>query len=165
MEEHLTLLSPLLTLWEWGFESIDIIERGLRRMRTWYEAISLCTAIFDLLFYHEIGILKCEAKFVFWRQWKLISVQNPMCHMAKQKNGSVILGKLVRYIHFFFYLFVHTACRILLPWPGLEPVPSAVKVQCLKHWTTREFPDSFLFYPITKSSDVEAGRLTTNTNS
>ena len=33
-------------------------------------------------------------KFVFWRQWKLISVQNAMCHMAKQDNGSVILGKL-----------------------------------------------------------------------
>ena len=103
MEEHLPLLSPLLTLWEWGFESIDTTERGLRRMRTWCEAIILCTVIFDLLFYHEKGILKSEAKFVFWRQWKLISVQNPMCHMAKQKNGSVILGKLVRYLHFFFY--------------------------------------------------------------
>ena len=52
--------------------------------------------------------------------------------MAKQKNGSAILGKLVSYLFiyylFIYFKFVHTACRILVPWPGIEPVPSAVKV-------------------------------------
>ena len=63
------------------------------------------------------GFQKVRQKFVFWRQWKLISVQNPMCHMAKHKNGNVILGKLVRYLNSFFFKFkfVHTACRILVP--------------------------------------------------
>ena len=28
---------------------------------------------------------------------------------------------------------------------GVEPVPLAVKVQSLDHWTTREVPASFLF--------------------
>ena len=32
------------------------------------------------------------------------------------------------------------ACSILVPWPGIEPAPSAVKAQRLNHWITREFP-------------------------
>ena len=30
------------------------------------------------------------------------------------------------------------ACRILVPRPGIEPVPPAVEVQSLNHWTARE---------------------------
>ena len=30
------------------------------------------------------------------------------------------------------------ACRTLVPKPGIEPMPSAVKVLSLNHWTTRE---------------------------
>ena len=29
---------------------------------------------------------------------------------------------------------------ILIPWPGIEPGPSAVKVPSPNHWTAREFP-------------------------
>ena len=32
------------------------------------------------------------------------------------------------------------ACGILVPLPGIEPRPSAVKAQSPNHWTTREFP-------------------------
>ena len=32
------------------------------------------------------------------------------------------------------------ACRILVPWPGIEPVPPAVEVQSFNHWTTNEVP-------------------------
>ena len=41
------------------------------------------------------------------------------------------------------YLFIwpqHAACGILLPRPGIEPQPSAVKAWSPNHWTTREFP-------------------------
>ena len=31
-------------------------------------------------------------------------------------------------------------CRILVPWPGIEPVPPAVEAQSLNHWTAREVP-------------------------
>ena len=30
------------------------------------------------------------------------------------------------------------ACRILVPQPGIEPVPPAVEVQSPNHWTTKE---------------------------
>ena len=39
----------------------------------------------------------------------------------------------------FLYLFGQAACRILVPWPGIEPVPPAVEVWSPNHWTTREF--------------------------
>ena len=50
-----------------------------------------------------------------------------------------------RYIWSFFLFFwggglCHTACGILVPWPGIEPVPPALEVQSLNHWTTREVP-------------------------
>ena len=47
-----------------------------------------------------------------------------------------------------FYLFIlrivfvslSGACGILVPWPGIEPGPSAVKAESLNHWTIRQFP-------------------------
>ena len=35
------------------------------------------------------------------------------------------------------------ACRILAPRPGMEPVPPAVQVQGLNHWTSREVPKKY----------------------
>lgn len=50
----------------------------------------------------------------------------------------------------YFLLLNHTACGILVPQPGIEPVSSAVKEQCPKHWTTWEFP------PLTESQYGES---------
>ena len=39
----------------------------------------------------------------------------------------------------------HKACGILVPRPGIEPGPSAVRAWSPNHWTAREFPkDSFI---------------------
>ena len=35
------------------------------------------------------------------------------------------------------------ACGILTPRPGIEPVPAALGVQSLNHWSTREVPGEF----------------------
>ena len=35
-----------------------------------------------------------------------------------------------------------TACGILVPWPGIEPRPLAVKSLSPNHWNAREFPHS-----------------------
>ena len=51
--------------------------------------------------------------------------------------------------HFSFFLFFflpcRTSCRILVPQPGIEPRPSAVKAwsPSPNHWTAREFPSFF----------------------
>ena len=40
---------------------------------------------------------------------------------------------------FFFNLWLCcTACGILVPWPGIEPAPSALEVWRVNHWTARE---------------------------
>ena len=50
-----------------------------------------------------------------------------------------------------FYSFVcifwqsYTACGILVPQPGIEPGPRAVKAQSSNHWTTRELPVNCYF--------------------
>ena len=45
------------------------------------------------------------------------------------------------FLFFVFVFWLHSeACRILVPQPGIEPAPSAVRVQSPNHWTAREFP-------------------------
>ena len=53
----------------------------------------------------------------------------------------IFLGT-VHFIFFFFFFFKflwqhQTTCKFLIPQPGMEPMPSAVKVQSLNHWATR----------------------------
>ena len=44
-------------------------------------------------------------------------------------------------LSFFFFWLCRAACRILVPWPGIKPVPPpAVEAWSLNHWTAREFP-------------------------
>ena len=39
------------------------------------------------------------------------------------------------------FLLHLVACGILVPPPGIEPVPPRVEAQSPNHWTTREVPD------------------------
>ena len=39
---------------------------------------------------------------------------------------------------FFFFFFSYKACWILAPLPGIKPMPPAVEVWSLNHWTARE---------------------------
>ena len=51
-------------------------------------------------------------------------------------------------------------CEILVPWPGIEPRPSAVKVRSPNHWTARKVPTGSLFkkleIPTSSSPDPAA---------
>ena len=40
-----------------------------------------------------------------------------------------------------FFWLCRKACGILVPRPGIEPGPSAVKARSPNHWTAREFPN------------------------
>ena len=39
------------------------------------------------------------------------------------------------------FSFGSMACGILVPQPGIKPVPLAMEAQSLNHWTTREVPE------------------------
>ena len=41
-----------------------------------------------------------------------------------------------------------TAYAILVPWPGIEPAPSALEAQNLNYWATREVPIIMVFFYI-----------------
>ena len=75
---------------------------------------------------------------------------------------AMVLGML----GFFFFWLRCVACRILVPWPGIEPRPPAVEAPSPNHWTAREVwnwhsldkdsglvtPDSYCSMPIWSSS-------------
>ena len=67
----------------------------------------------------------------------------PRFHSCRRHHpeDAVLLQCLLSF--WFYYLFsfwlCHMACRILVPLPGTECRPTAVKTQS-NHWTTRESP-------------------------
>ena len=46
----------------------------------------------------------------------------------------------IDHLLFIYFFLLCMACGILVPQPGIEPVPSTVKVWSPNHWTAREFP-------------------------
>ena len=43
-------------------------------------------------------------------------------------------------VYLFVYWLCCTACGVLVPWPGIEPVPHAVEAWSPDHWATSELP-------------------------
>ena len=48
----------------------------------------------------------------------------------------------------FIYLPHCTVCRILFPWPGIEPTPPALQVGSLNLWTSKEVPEPQLIFQV-----------------
>ena len=48
------------------------------------------------------------------------------------------------YYYYFFFQLCHAAYGILVPQPGIEPMPSALGAQILNYWTIREVPTPIL---------------------
>ena len=60
---------------------------------------------------------------------------------------------LEKHLNSFFPFLV--ACEILVSQPGIEPMPPAVEVRSLNHWTTREVPEnSWSHLQISKGDSV-----------
>ena len=51
----------------------------------------------------------------------------------------------------FFFFFGWVACRILVPQPGIKPMPHASGAQSINHWTSREGLLGNFFYSHTTS--------------
>ena len=49
-------------------------------------------------------------------------------------------------IYLFFFWPHHAACWILVPWPGIKPVPPALEVRSLNHWTQGSPQEFMLWY-------------------
>ena len=70
-----------------------------------------------------------------------------MISKVLDKSGASYLvytyGGLALPRELFLFWPCSVACGILVPRPGIEPGPSAVKAQSPNHWTAREFPKYF----------------------
>ena len=58
----------------------------------------------------------------------------------KKKDGAMIL-----LFCFVFSLYL-LACGVLVPWPGIKPMPSAVEAWNLNCWMTKVVPDNMSLY-------------------
>ena len=56
-----------------------------------------------------------------------------------EKLGTWQSHLMITALTIFLFLLYHMACRILVPWPGIEPGPLAVKVGNPNRWATRDF--------------------------
>ena len=73
------------------------------------------------------------------------------CQICKSKGGIVIdvflhfylMMKMETWAAKIFFWLHFAVCRILVPQPGIEPVPSALGVQSLNPWIAREVPRTF----------------------
>ena len=72
---------------------------------------------------------------------------------SRQLARRVIQSNLYKDVPFLFVCFGGVfwprcvACRILVPPPGMEPVPPAVEAQSPNHWTAREVPKDVALTP------------------
>ena len=70
-------------------------------------------------------------------------------------NNSIKINVL-----FFIYFWPHlTACGILVPQPGIERRPLAVKAWSPNHWTFREFPETNILNQVIIRLKVPMGPL------
>ena len=57
-------------------------------------------------------------------------------------------AKPIFFFFFFWYILIlwlqHIVCGILVPQPGIEPMPPALAAPSVNHWTTREVPQANL---------------------
>ena len=59
--------------------------------------------------------------------------------LTNQSCSSTLSFPLPSYFFCFVFWPDCVACGILIPWPGIESGPSAVKMQSSNHWRAREF--------------------------
>ena len=69
--------------------------------------------------------------------------------------GALIIGfpslSFLKFLNLIFIdsllvsIFGGKACRMLVPWPGIKPMSTAVEARNLNHWTAREVPNLSLF--------------------
>ena len=89
-----------------------------------------------------VGILK-EYRFYLLCSWNHILAFNVELYSLFKLQ---ILETVVILQGLFFlgggFLFWprHAACGIFVPRPGIKPVPPALEVRSLNHWTSREVP-------------------------
>jgi len=75
-----------------------------------------------------------------WKKPDLVLLCFSLLHFANTRWRGYCL------FFFFFFFFGGSACRILVPQPGIETIGPAMKVWSLNDWTTREILQTPCFF-------------------
>ena len=75
---------------------------------------------------------------------KSVLIRSPADYSARSSLRSTWFTSQLCLVFFFFFQLCHLACRILVPWSGIESVPPEVEAWSLNHWTTKEVRQCFL---------------------
>ena len=87
---------------------------------------------------------------MLWHEW----TSETLCRMTEARH------KCPRVICSIVCSFALRSVWDLVPWPGIEPVPTELGAQSLNHWTTREIPIWFLLYEtLRKGKSIQMSRL------
>ena len=72
----------------------------------------------------------------------------PLCDLWAKSATSFCNKVFVCFLVFILFIYFwpcRVACSILVPWPGIEPMPPVVEAPSLNRWITREVPKFFFF--------------------
>ena len=107
---------------------------------------SLGKSIFKYIPHFYLGYLNVYYWVVWFLSifWVLTSYQT--CDWQILFSHSVGCFYLFKYLLRWWYWLFFFFCQILVPQPGIKPMPPALKAQSLNHWTTREVSLDGLFY-------------------
>ena len=89
------------------------------------------------LFFH--GIMKSKPCMGAMRDWQMKKSRPSWATWLTHSCGWLRVEFWFVFVLNIFWLGC-TACEILVPWPGIEPVPPALAAQSLNHWTARRSP-------------------------
>ena len=70
-----------------------------------------------------------------------VAIAQIWCTEGRTLIEKITIFNLIKNV---FWLY-HAAGGILVPQPGIEPVPPALEAQNLNHWTTRDVPQNYDF--------------------
>ena len=107
--------------------------RGILSSHTGYEQNAETSA---LVSFSPIKWWRCcwHSTVLLWR----LKIKQSKC-LVESWHSYYLLNIYITmpFLLFFFWPYCE-ACGILVPWPGIEPGPPAMKVLTPNHWTTRE---------------------------
>ena len=77
-----------------------------------------------------------------------LNENGPLATFASTTEVYTSFDHNVSVIYLLFFFLAVRLVGILVPRPGMEPGPPAVEARSPNHWTSREFPDLFVYISV-----------------
>ena len=108
----------------------------------WLDLLAVQGTLKSLLQHHssKASIFRCSAFFIVQLSHSYMTTGKTIAFTRRTFVDKVMFLLNLEKNFFFFSLLCLGALRILVPRPGMEPMPPALGAWSLNHWTTREVP-------------------------